>query len=99
MIPPGVRADDDDAAFVGLRAGARRRIDADDDLGVVRRRRSARQTLALDQRARPQRARRLLDDLGVELLPADRAAVEARGDALEERRREEAAHCRTSSRA
>ena len=42
---------------------------------------SGRQPLPLDQRARPQRAGRLLDDFGVQFLPADRAAVVARGDA------------------
>ena len=45
---------------------------------------SAGEALALDQRARPQRAGRLLDDLGEQLLPADRAALVARRDALEE---------------
>ena len=77
-------AGDDEAAFVGLRARARRRVDADDDLGEVPRRRFRRHPLALDQRPRPERARRLLDDFGEQFLPADRPALVALGDALEE---------------
>ena len=64
-----------------------------------RRRAARREPLALDQRARPQRARRLLDDLGEQFLPADRAALVARGDALDERLGEMMDGCRRSSRA
>ena len=91
-------ADDDDAAFVRLGARLGRRIDADDDLGIVAGAAPRREALALDQRARPQRARRLLDDLGEQLLAADRAAGVARGDALDERLGEMMARCRRSSR-
>jgi len=44
--------------------------------------------LTLEQRPRPQGARRLLDDFGEQLLPPDRAAVVTRGDAFEERSRQ-----------
>ena len=76
-------ADDDDAALVRLGARPRGRIDADDDLGVIRAR-LGREALAFDQRARPERAGRLFHDLGEQLLSADRAALVARGDALQE---------------
>ena len=76
MSPPRRAPAGDDAALVGLGARARRRIDCDDDLSVFRRRRIRRQALALEQRPRPQGARRLLDDLGVKLLPPERATFE-----------------------
>jgi hypothetical protein len=44
--------------------------------------------LTLEQRARPQSPARLLDDFGEQLLPADGAALVARGDAFEERSRQ-----------
>jgi len=81
-------ADDQDAAFVRLRARLGGRIDADDNLDIVGRRGVGGKTLALDQRARPQRARRLLDDLGEQFLPPDRATGVARRDAIQKRPRE-----------
>src|SRR5208283_99518 len=76
-------AGDDEPAFVGVRARARRRIDGDDDFRQLPRGGFGRDALALDQRAGPERALRLLDDLGEQLLPPDRAALVALGDALE----------------
>jgi len=52
MAPPSARARDDDAAFVGLGAGLRRRIDADDNLDIGRRRRRRREPLDARSAAR-----------------------------------------------
>ncbi len=70
-MPLGVSANDEDAGFIGLLTRARRRIDRNHNSRQVWRGRLAR---GIDGTVAPQRARRVLEQFGVELLPAEARA-------------------------
>ena len=73
----------DDAGLVAVLRRGDGGVDGDDDAFELRRRRPAQ---LFDASAVPQRARRVVDDLGVQLLTAKARALVAANDALDKGR-------------
>ena len=84
VIPAG----DDQPGFVSLLAAGHRRVDRYDDAREVGHALANRPAQFFVQRARPQRARDVVQDLGVELLPAEPRTLVFADDLGEEAGRE-----------
>src|SRR6516162_11467918 len=85
--PLVVSAGDDQPGLVRFLATGHRRVDRDHDARQVRHALTCASAI-LRQRARPQRPRHVIEDLGVELLPADPGALVFADNLGEERLRQ-----------
>src|SRR6516162_7857975 len=86
--PLVVSAGDDQPGLVRFLATGHRRVDRDHDARQVRHALTCRPAQFFEQRARPQRPRHVIEDLGVELLPADPGALVFADNLGEERLRQ-----------